>query len=282
MKPMRTTAVLYALTTILGLALLCLAASSDQELGIIRFERYRLSTIPFEVGETLEYQFGWNGIPSATGVAKVERVAINGKEYFALKIASRTNPIIDILWKMRDRGISIVDPRTLLPVRHEIFRIENQRRRRQKIIFDHEKRIAYCVREKLDKGEVDKIKLSFQFAFDPISVSYFMRGLDWKVGDERHVEFIENNHRYVLTIRVVGKERINVAAGTFDTLKVEPKLAKLTGGGDLKEKLKKAYIWVTDDKRHIPVKLKSAVFIGHVYADLVRYSLGGETKQSEE
>jgi len=262
------------------ICLLCVlpfTASSREQTGPFRFERYRIASIPFQVGERLEYQFGWNGIPSARAVATVEKTVIDGKEYYLMRCSSWTNKLVEILWRMRDRGMSIVDMVTLQPVHHQIYREENDRRRRHTVKFDHEKKVASCTREKLELDEVDKIKLSFQYAFDPISVSYYMRALHWDVGDVKRAEFIENNHRYMLTMKVLGRERINVAAGTFRTLKVEPKLTKLSGTGTkLKEKLKEAYLWVTDDERHIPVKLKSSVFIGHVYADLVRYTIDGK------
>jgi len=240
---------------------------------------YQIAHIPFKPGEKATYQFGWNGIPSASGWAKVTTRRWKGKEYYLLEVSTRTNPLVELLWTMRDHGWTLVDQKTLLPFRHEFYRRENEHRTKHVVFFDRKANVALCIREKLDKNKTDKIKLSFKFGFDPISLSYFLRGCEWKVGDSRRLELIEDNDKYLFTMTAIAKERISVAAGTFDALKLEPTLKKLTGrkrkGGG---KIKKAHIWVTDDERHIPIKLKSKVFIGHIYGDLVKIEMEGENK----
>ncbi len=255
-----------------GIAITSLCTGQDAEpTRPIKIPKYQIEYVPFKPGEKLTYQFGWNGIPSASGTAKVTKRNWQGKDYYLLEIATKTNPLVELLWKMHDHGWSLVDDRTLLPSRHEFYRQENEHRTKHVVLFDRVGDVALCVREKLDKNKTDKIKLSSQFGFDPISLSYFLRGFHWKVGDVRKIELIEDNDKYLFTMKAVDKERISVAAGTFDAIKMEPTIKKLTGhkrqGG---EKIKTAHIWVTDDERHIPIKLKSKVFIGHVYGDLVK------------
>jgi len=244
-----------------------------------RVKKYQIKSVPFKPGEKLTYQFGWNGIPSASGTAKVTTRKWKGRDYYLLEINTRTNPLVELLWKMHDHGWTLVERENLLPCRHEFYRRENEHRTKHVVRFDRAANIALCLREKLNKNKTDKIKLSFTFGFDPIGLSYFLRGLTWKVGDTRRIELIEDNDKYLFTMTALKKERITVAAGTFDAIKLEPSIVKLTGrkraGGS---KIKKAYIWVTDDERHIPVKLKSKVFIGHVYGDLVKLeAAGGDT-----
>ncbi|NOZ23954.1 MAG: DUF3108 domain-containing protein [Planctomycetes bacterium] len=252
------------------LSTLCIAQKAPQERPV-KIPDYQIQHVPFKSGEKATYQFGWNGIPSASGWAKVTTRKWQGKEYYLVEVSTRTNPLVELLWKMRDHGWTLVDKDTLLPHRHEFYRQENEHRTKHVVLFDRVAKVALCVREKLDKNITDKIKLSYQFGFDPISLSYFLRGFDWKVGDVRRVELIEDNDKYLFTMKAVAKERITVAAGTFDAIKLEPTIKKLTGrkrkGGG---KIKKANIWVTDDKRHIPIKLKSKVFIGHIYGDLIK------------
>ncbi|MEW6358092.1 MAG: DUF3108 domain-containing protein [Planctomycetota bacterium] len=252
------------------LSMVCAAQEAQQERPV-KVPEYQIQRVPFKPGEKATYQFGWNGIPSASGWAKVTTRKWEGKEYYLLEVSTRTNPLVELLWKMRDHGWTLVEKDTLLPCRHEFYRQENDHRTKHVVLFDREAKVALCLREKLDEDKSDKIRLSFQFGLDPISLSYFLRGFDWKVGDERRVELIEDNDKYLFTMKAIAKERITVAAGTFDALKLEPTIKKLTGrirkeGG----KIKTAHIWVTDDERRIPIKLKSKVFIGHIYGDLIK------------
>lgn len=263
---------------LLALALsVMVRAQGASENRPVTFPKYQIEYVPFKPGEKVTYQFGWNGIPSASGWAKVTSRQWKGKEYYLLEVCTSTNPVVELLWKMRDHGWSLVDKNTMLPCRHEFYRQENDSRTKHVVLFDRAAGLTQCVREKIDKEQTEKIKLSTQFPFDPISLSYFLRCFHWKVGDVRRIELIEDNDKYLFTMTALAKERITVAAGTFDTLKMEPTLKKLSGrtrpGG---EKIKTANIWVTDDDRHIPVKLKSKVFIGHVYGDLVKLENEGQ------
>jgi hypothetical protein len=66
-------------------------------------------------------------------------------------------------------------------------------------------------------------------------------------------------------VQVLKKERVSVPAGTFDTVVVKP-ILKSEGiflrKGDV-------YIWLTDDDKKIPVKMKSKVKVGAINAVLV-------------
>ncbi|OQY07152.1 MAG: hypothetical protein B6I22_03595 [Desulfobacteraceae bacterium 4572_123] len=64
------------------------------------------------------------------------------------------------------------------------------------------------------------------------------------------------------------KERITVPAGTFDTYLIEPEL-KDVGGVFKKSKNAKIQLWITADRRRIPVKIKSKVIVGNFTGELV-------------
>ena len=57
-------------------------------------------------------------------------------------------------------------------------------------------------------------------------------------------------------------------AGTFDCFLVEPQLRT---PGMFIAKGKKLQVWLTADDRHMPVRMRTEVFFGHVVADLVTY-----------
>lgn len=59
-----------------------------------------------------------------------------------------------------------------------------------------------------------------------------------------------------------------MASGTYDTYLIEPEL-KHVGGVFEKSKNAKIQLWVTADKRRIPVKIKSKVVVGSFVGELV-------------
>jgi hypothetical protein len=79
---------------------------------------------------------------------------------------------------------------------------------------------------------------------------------------------VNGKANYEVGLRVVGRERVKVRAGTFDTLVIEPTLDRLDKP-HYKPKFKKMTVWVTEGETRIPVKMRSEVFIGSVSGELV-------------
>jgi hypothetical protein len=71
-------------------------------------------------------------------------------------------------------------------------------------------------------------------------------------------------------VKVQGRERVKVPAGTFDCLVVEP---MLKAGGLFKHE-GRIWVWLTDDTTKLPVLMKTKVIIGTVDAKLKTYRLG--------
>jgi hypothetical protein len=69
---------------------------------------------------------------------------------------------------------------------------------------------------------------------------------------------------------VLERETISVPAGKFDCLVLEP---LLTATGIFKHE-GSIKVWVTDDRLHMPVLMKSKVLVGSIHAELEDYRLG--------
>ncbi|MFZ0484922.1 MAG: DUF3108 domain-containing protein, partial [Desulfobacterales bacterium] len=69
-------------------------------------------------------------------------------------------------------------------------------------------------------------------------------------------------------LSVIKRETLKLKSGTYDTYLIEPEL-KHIGGVFEKSKNAKIQMWVTADKRRIPVKIKSKVVVGSFVGELV-------------
>ncbi len=99
-----------------------------------------------------------------------------------------------------------------------------------------------------------------------ISCFFYFRALDLEVGHD--VKFWVNSgaKNYELLVKVHRKERIKVKAGEFDCIVVEP-FIKHEGMFDTRGKV---LVWVTDDHRHAPVKVKGRLaVVGSLKFELV-------------
>ena len=108
-------------------------------------------------------------------------------------------------------------------------------------------------------------------ALDAFGSLYYIRTLPLQVGQTYTVDVHSGDKVYPLTVSVLKREKIKVPAGKFDCIVVEP---FLRGPGIFVSKGKKLIVWLTDDERHMPVRMRSEVFIGHVSAELLPATTG--------
>ena len=71
-----------------------------------------------------------------------------------------------------------------------------------------------------------------------------------------------------LIVRVLGRQQLEVAAGTFNTVVIEP----LVREGGLIKTEGRIVVWLTDDQRKIPVRVNTKVVIGSIDTELREYS----------
>ncbi len=71
-----------------------------------------------------------------------------------------------------------------------------------------------------------------------------------------------------LRVKFLGRQELEVAAGTFKTIVVEP----LVKEGGLFKSEGRIVIWLSDDERKIPVRVNTKVVIGSIDVELKQYS----------
>jgi Protein of unknown function (DUF3108) len=104
------------------------------------------------------------------------------------------------------------------------------------------------------------------FTHDVLSAFYFIRSQPLKVGVSMDLAAVSGKKAYNLRVLCHRRETIQVPAGTFQTVVVEP---ILKGDGLFKAK-GTLLIWMTDDERHLPVKMQSKIPVGSIRAELVK------------
>jgi hypothetical protein len=114
------------------------------------------------------------------------------------------------------------------------------------------------------------------FVQDAISALYYYRLQPLEVGKTVYIDIYDIKKLYALKVDVLGKETVKVPAGTFNCLKVEPKLESagiFKGEGRI-------HLWLTDDERYLPVLMQTKVLIGSITAELKSYTPGAPIEQS--
>ena len=105
---------------------------------------------------------------------------------------------------------------------------------------------------------------------DIVSTFFYARTLDYsnlEIGDKFELHNFYKKKVYPLDVIYKGKETVEVEAGTFDCIMVEPVIVE----GGLFKTEGRIIIWLTDDELKIPVKVKTKILIGSIDAELAEY-----------
>jgi hypothetical protein len=232
---------------------------------------------PFRPGEAMYYTLRWGAIPAGEATLEVHDMKeVQGIEAYHFVMTARSNSFVDMFFKVRDRIDSYADA----DMSHTLFfkknQLEGKTRRYIRVNFDWKKNESSYVNFDSEPRIINQLPGSF----DPLSVFYFSRTLDLQAGKEFEHPVSDGKRSMMGILRVTGKERVSVAAGTFDTLLLEPDLKKVEGvfSKKLKAKIK---LWVTDDDKRMLVKMKSKAKIGSFVAELDSYKGVELTKTSK-
>jgi hypothetical protein len=219
---------------------------------------------PFSHGEKLTFQVTWSLLPAGEGILEVlpmER--INGVLSYHFMMTARTYPFIDLIYKVRDR----IDAYTDEAMTHSILykkRKEGKAKGNAVVNFDWDKQEAHYS----SSGEKSNPVPLKPGSFDPLSVFYAFRLQPLRENMEIHAHVTDGKRCITGIVKIIRRETVTVASGTYDTFLAEPELGHLRGVFQ-KSKNAKLQIWVSADHRRIPVKIRSKVSVGSFVAELI-------------
>ncbi len=213
--------------------------------------------IPRCVREKLQYDIYWLGIYA--GEASLEAVHNKGD----LRITSRaySSSFVSVFYKVEDFAESLIKEGR--PVNFKIKQHEGRYRSDKETMFDFDNRkITYYDYLKKKKKEH---AIKDEAIWDVISGFYYLRYQPLEVGKAVYINIFDSNKFLKTEVYILRKEEIDIAgSGKISTIVVKPEL-KSEG---LFRKKGDIFIWLTDDEKRIPVKIKTKVPVGTVIAKL--------------
>jgi hypothetical protein len=111
-----------------------------------------------------------------------------------------------------------------------------------------------------------------------LSALYFVRLQKYKEGQILRFPVSADGKNYQFDIFVGKREKIKSDCGTIKTIKLEP---KLFGKDQFFSKEGEMAIWVTDDKKHLPVQLAAKTPSGTIKAKLINFKNNCKIEDSE-
>lgn len=219
------------------------------------------NNVAFKEGEILTYRmhYGFINAGVATLEVKPEILNINGRKVYHIVGTGYTTGTTDWFFKVRDRYETYMDKDALLPWLF-IRRVdEGGFKFSQDYSFNH-------YTKKVDIGNNEKYDVPSGVQ-DMVSAFYTARNLDLshaKEGDIFSLPCFVDKELWPLQIRYVGKEVIETDLGKYRCLKFRPIVQK----GRVFKKEEDLNVWITDDKNHIPMRVKAEILVGSIKMDI--------------
>lgn len=213
--------------------------------------------LPFKAGEQLNFNVtvGQSAQVVATASYQVRaRAKYFNRDGLLLALKAQTVAAAAPIFFANDQINSYVDPNTLLPFRTELNLIEGRRRISQILTIDQDRGNAVT-----DNGVSIEIPVG---THDYVSVLYALRSFNLTPPKRNAVTILVNNRPLTLAIQALKRETIQLGGQQVPSVQLS-----LTTDDPQPDKYA-LRLWVSDDRRRLPLRVTARTEIGEVRADL--------------
>jgi hypothetical protein len=214
----------------------------------------------FKVGERLEFEIVYGFVRAGAATMSIPDTHwVNGRPCYHIVTTAESSKFFSNIFKVRDRVESYIDMGGIFTWKFEKHLREGHFRADKYVEHDQ-------LNNRVITGK-DTMAVP-PYVQDILSTFYYSRTFVFKPGEFFDIDNYADGDVYPLRILIYRKERVEVPAGKFDCVVVEP----VFRGEGLFNQKGKLTIWVTDDERKIPVLMKSKIIIGSIDAKLKKIS----------
>lgn len=188
----------------------------------------------------------------------------DGVPVHRISLSAVSNDYVSRFYPVNTKYESWVDARDFTPVRFEKHAREGRYVSDEVEEFDNGKRMAVW-RDEESVRATSPIPERFQ---DIISSFFWLRTQPLVPGEEYRVDLYSRGKVYRLVAAVLDREKVETEAGTFDAVRVQPRMHESEASEDRNKG--KLFLWFSDDPRRLPVMARTILPIGSVTARLRR------------
>ena len=238
----------------------------------IRASTSVLKNNAFKVGEYLKFNIKYGFIHAGSATMQVvKRYNYLNNDCFLIKTTARSARGFEWIFKVRDTVTTTFDANKFHSLKFVKKLREGSYYYDLITEYDQINGKAYVERTRYYDREATRIKkqkfleLNIPFGtLDILSSFYKIRLHELEVNKPIFLTNHDNKKIYELQVDVLKKEIIEVPAGKFKCIKIEP---RLKGEAIFKQK-GRLWVWLTDDQYKIPVKMDSKVIVGSISTEL--------------
>jgi len=230
-------------------------------------------------GEYLKYEASWLGLKA--GEAELTVSELNG--HYKIAGLSRTTGRARYLYKLDD-AVTAETRRDFTPVFYDLQIREPAFKHNRLMWIDRQTKTAKVRTVQAGSGAMKEKEFEFHQGFDPVSLTFLVRSIDWKPGMKKYFEFIDGRDRSLILLEAGPIQEVKTRAGTFRAIRIQPLLFSLPRrvGKETPELMRQiknrqgvqglaswVYFWVALDGNRPIVLAKSYSIIGPVAIELI-------------
>jgi hypothetical protein len=213
--------------------------------------------LPFTIGEQLNYQVFLGTNTTALGLASFQvrgRSRYFDRDGLFLSVSAQTTGAAAKLFTANDKIDSYVDPKGLLPYRTATNLVEGQRRLNQVLTFNQETGTASS-----DRGTRIEIPVG---THDYVSFFYALRTFNLTPPKRNAISVLVENEPKTLFVGALKRESVQLGDRTV------PAIALSITSDDPEPDKYQMRMWVSDDRRRLPLRFTCTTQLGPLRADL--------------
>jgi hypothetical protein len=216
-----------------------------------------IDNLPFSLNEQLNYQVFIGDSNTALGLATFQvrgRARHFNRDGLFLSVVAQTTGAASRLFTARDQIDSYVDPKGLLPYRTVLNLHEGRRRLTETLTLNQESGSASS-----DKGTRIEIPVG---THDYLSFFYVLRTFNLTPPRKSAVSLLVENKPKTMFVDAVKRETIQLGERQV------PAIALVITTDDPEADKYRLRMWISDDRRRLPLRLTCATQLGPLRADL--------------
>jgi hypothetical protein len=214
--------------------------------------------VPFKIGETLTYDVSWSSFFTAgTAVTAVkDKHPSFGSTAYYIVAEGRSGPLLSALYPTYYKVDTLLDSVTLLAQRGSTYSEEGHRHRYRTTRFDRPARKVFF--ESQTDTSVASELAAPPSSQDVLSAVYAMRAMTFTAGTRVTMPVSDNGKNYSVRFEIGAPEFVPLSTGAVRAWRIAAMVLD-----DHEEAFgRNLAIWMSDDARHLPVRLQAALPVG--------------------
>ena len=213
--------------------------------------------IPFQPGEKLAYRGTWGKLDAGELTMEVLPITrIGSVEAYHFLMITKTSPRVDVIYKVRERQESYVDTGI---TRSLLYRKNNISKHPRNVIVDFDWKNRQATYSNFGK-KANPVRIS-QGAFDPLALFYVIRAQNLQQNSKIYIPITDGKQNIEVTATIGKRSRVKIAGKTYNAIAITPDMKMFDNLNNLTKNNESSQmkIWVTDDEKKIPIKIRSRV-----------------------